>query len=785
MKFILIMLGVLVLAATPVWSNALKPTGLSSPGVTLAANGMARYSILVPALPDAKEERAATELARWLHEMTSADFRIVKEGPTVVRPYISVGATRVLQEAKLPQSQVKLNAEGIAIGQKDGNIYLFGGGQRGPLYAVMAFLEEDLGCRWYSPDTTVIPRSPNLTLAVVPRVENPKLIDERDPYYYDAFGNPDWQIRNRLNSPRSDIPAELGGNMTYASGPRGVLMVHTFNQLVPKEQYFETHPDYYALRDGERHSDGLCETNPEVRKIVIASALEALRATPAATEINISRLDGVSVCKCPVCKAVNEENRSDAGSLIEMVNDVADAIVKDFPKAKASTIAYGDSIDAPTKVKPRDNVTIRLCNDIHSWKYPLSSFATGNAPETIKYRKIIEDWAAISKQLSIWEYTANYDHYTAPMPNMHVLSPELKYYIAHNVTGMMLQGDYSGPHSDRATMRMWVMAKSMWNPSLSTDALIRDFNFGFYGKAAAPIQAYDELLNKVSAPYRDKILPNGIRFPTNVEFFSLDFVKRSLGLFEQAERLAQGDAKLLNRVEIAKLAIQYVILSRRKDFSYDEYAAALKQFSRVATANGLRYTKEPPSPDLPQKLVYFESKLRGRQVPVVPLPAAIAATIPVGKEAQNVIDVHPNDFTLWYEGQLVFKEDDPLASDGKTTRTVANTKMWTAQYPLTDIDDLDGDLWRTYVVARAKVKEGAPNSGSALNAGIYNTGTKTWTAEHEKSLEELAAGEYHVVDLGAHVLNNKDYIYTAPTNNPNMAELFVERIILVREPKAP
>ena len=54
-----------------------------------------------------------------------------------------------MKAANLPQAKVDLSEEGYAIAVKDGSLYIFGGRLRGAIYGVYAFLEEDLGCRWY------------------------------------------------------------------------------------------------------------------------------------------------------------------------------------------------------------------------------------------------------------------------------------------------------------------------------------------------------------------------------------------------------------------------------------------------------------------------------------------------------------------------------------------------------------------------------------------------------------------------------------------------------------
>ena len=103
-------------------------------------------------------------------------------------------------------------------------------------------------------------------------------------------------------------------------------------------------------------------------------------------------------------------------------------------------------------------------------------------------------WAAIGATMHIWDYTTNFSHYSLPMPNMQVVTPDIRWYIEHNARGIMLQGSYQSPGSDNGILRSWVWGKQLWDPSLDTRALMRDFIYGYYGKAAEPIAEYNDLL---------------------------------------------------------------------------------------------------------------------------------------------------------------------------------------------------------------------------------------------------------------------------------------------------
>ena len=136
-------------AASAQWSNALKPTGEPGPELTLAADGKTDYRIVVPIKPTTQDAKAAEELARWLKEMTGAEFPVVQETPDFlsVGRDISIGRTMLLHAAQLPEADADLGDEGYAIAVRDKMLFLFGGKQRGAISAVIALLEEDLGAR--------------------------------------------------------------------------------------------------------------------------------------------------------------------------------------------------------------------------------------------------------------------------------------------------------------------------------------------------------------------------------------------------------------------------------------------------------------------------------------------------------------------------------------------------------------------------------------------------------------------------------------------------------------
>ena len=217
--------GLAAVEPHPDWVNSLKPSGAPGPELTLALKGETEYVILLPAEPTDQDKKASEELAKWLGQMTGATFGIVNEGHDAPSgPVISIGKTARLDAADLPQKKADLDAEGIAIGVKGSDLFLWGGSIRGPINTVFVLLEEDLDCRWYSAENKpVIPHRPTLVFRPVPRVHIPPL-ELRDPFYAAALHR-DWSIQNRTNSRNLEIPEEWGGYpnsvpaMVHTSGP--------------------------------------------------------------------------------------------------------------------------------------------------------------------------------------------------------------------------------------------------------------------------------------------------------------------------------------------------------------------------------------------------------------------------------------------------------------------------------------------------------------------------------------------------------------------------------------
>jgi hypothetical protein len=553
------------------WHNSLKPTGQPGPELVLVADGLPTYTIDLGENPSPQAKTAAEELKRWVKEMTGA------AGP--ISTALGRTSIRIRTDRRLSDEEYR-----IAVDEKK-NLVLTGGPGRGVLNAVYALLEEDIGCRWYTREDTRLPHSPTLRLAPVPRTYAPPL-KLRDPFYWCAH-DADWSLHNRTNAPNAPVPESAGGHVDY-----GGLFVHTAASLLPPDQYFNDHPEYFAVNPaGKRYPAQLCATNPEVARIVTDKVLTTLEKNPHTEIVSVSKNDnaGDQICHCPNCTKLRQaEGGSDMAVQLVLVNKVAEAVEQRYPNVLVDTIAYLETSGVPKTIRPRKNVAVRLCNAmLGAWVHPFTP------AEKCDVVQLTREWSQVHNRLSVWDYTINFSHYLAPMPNLNVMAADVRFWIQNKAFGVMLQGGYQGP-AERDELKSWVTAKLMWDPRLNEHDLVEDFIVGHYGPAAPAILEYERLLADTATKHATDLAspPAGIRYPMDAPFLSKDFLDRATQIFVAAEQAAGADVATLRKVERAELPILYVKAVRGPEFVGKDYKAVLDRFERIARREKVQYLEE-------------------------------------------------------------------------------------------------------------------------------------------------------------------------------------------------
>ena len=543
--------------------------GAFGANVTLAQNGKSGYAIVIGTDASPSERHAAEELQNFFEQISGARLPVsTHAGPRMVL----VGDSAPLRALKLDISFRDLGPEGFVLKTAGPHLVIAGGRLRGSMYGVYTFLEK-LGCRWFAPGVSRIPRMGTVAVPPIDETQKPAF-EYREPFFSEA-ANRDWAARNKINGVLMKLDAATGGKIQYYP------FVHSFNTLVPPDRYFREHPEYFSLIDGKRRAERsqLCLTNPDVLRVGVESVERWIGEHPDATIFSVSQNDWMGWCECDNCRRVEqEEGGTHSGPLLRYVNALAAEIEKKHPGKLIDTLAYQYTEDPPAKVRPRANVRIRLCPIGVCEAHPY-----GQCPYSAYFMKNLNAWSKITGKLYIWHYNTNFAHYLLPFPDFDELAADIPMYKDHGVVGLFLEGSVTaGGGAENAELRSYIMAKLLWDPRTDVKAAIDEFHQAFYGQAAPPMLQYFEWMHRqVRRPPAGLGHHIWIYDSPGAPYLNADFIDKAAELLRQAESLAENDA-VRARVRKARLGIDYVRLTRAKRFQIDG------QSYRPGDLNGLK-----------------------------------------------------------------------------------------------------------------------------------------------------------------------------------------------------
>ena len=524
------------------------------------------------------------------------------------------------KDEALPEHAVSYKADGE-------NLYIRAGSWEGISAAVYTFLENELGIRFYSPEVEKIPEhaalafSEDLSFQYTPPV-HVRTVHSRLFYEHPRFAE-------KLRVTQEAFPGYV---------PRA--RVHTFHRFLPADQFYSEHPEYYALRNGKRLTTQLCLTNEDVFHIVKDSVESLLAKFPESDVISVSQDDNTQYCQCESCEAIHKREDSPAGSMIYFVNKIA----REFPEKQISTLAYQYTRKAPRQIKPASNVLITLCS-IECDR----SAAIGEKCED--FTKDLQDWAKLTDNIRIWDYTTQFTNFLAPFPNLHTLQPNIQLFTDNNAKWIFEQ--HSNQPSELFELRSYVTAKLLWDPQADESQIRDDFLEGYYEEAAPYVRAYiDKIHKELEKDSSFFLFLYGDPSQGFESFLSLDRLKEYDAFFDEAFERVKDRPELLERVSRARLSVDYAIL---------EYAK-----------RNLRESEEDPFFNLANRIHRFKGSTEGGKI-----------------TAMNEMRFTVAEYLDMYQKSLSRAKASNKAA-GKSVKLLTRPKKYAAEDPLSLTDGAYG-----------------------------------------------------------------------------------------------
>jgi len=206
---------------------------------------------------------------------------------------------------------------------------------------------------------------------------------------------------------------------------------HTSFKLLPKATYQSAHSGWYS-EDGKQ----LCYTahgNASEFSAMVDTAVEQLIYWFDRSQMNVAVIgmeDGKTICTCSACTANLNRYGADSASVIKFINAVSDKLQAHYTPygrdVSVYFIAYFKLLVAPTQyvneVKLSENAGVIYAANRTIADRPLNDPSNLiKAGDSRTYYTALEQWTAVTRNISYWLYETNFMMYMYPLANWQTL----------------------------------------------------------------------------------------------------------------------------------------------------------------------------------------------------------------------------------------------------------------------------------------------------------------------------------------------------------------------------
>lgn len=575
-----------------------KDAAISRPAdsaeLVLVEGGSPASTIVVADDADWWHRMAANWLQDYVQRATGATLSIVRERDAPGGTLICVGHTKRTREAGIHTDNLKwdgarlvvsgnvlflVGRDGVDVGRGDPSTKdlqdwyeddpwrpdRIGGtqgadlaGANGTCKAVVTFLEDICGVRWFMPveQGIVVPR--HLDLAVQ-RTLN-KRVDPVFAYASGSFlyGTPRLYPSAYANNFRIGIRLKTYGGHAWYSWVHASL--------------FDKHPEYFALRNGKRTAEGnhLCTTNLDVRDRMLGEICDLF--DQGYDWVQIGQSDGWQHCECDQCEAMDNfkpydpsvdgpdwykwlhtTSRQNPVERIHVLHNwVAEQVAISHPGKKVHYLAYIPTRWPSKKIKTYSpNIVAELCHEI---------------PE------MLDAWSGKVSAMTIykiwWDMSWVYGY--GPNPTPKEVADEIRRLRDKGVIGIYNGGDancwgLNGPV-------FYVMGKTIGDPDLNEIELVNEYCHGVYGDAGGQMIDFFQHLYRGPAR-RNKLLPDAPHGESLRARFPPRLISELEDLLKKAESVGvSGHAA--DNLRMTRIALDYLQLTTHMWLAYETFQVA-------------------------------------------------------------------------------------------------------------------------------------------------------------------------------------------------------------------
>ena len=558
----------------------------------------AKHTIVIAKDTDVSTKAVADDFADILREITDTEFAIVTDDSEPGECEIVIGANNA-RLAKLGLADMTRDfAEGEyeirTVGKK---LVIAGVPNRGTINGMYGFLQDHLGCRWFTPGAMKMPKQSTLKIDNIRDRQKPSFVWRSTNYnmHWDSA----WTARNRLN-----ICLTVGGtpSIQMLMSDDRVKTIENYSDVhglarIPKSLY-DKHPEFYSMRNGKRvcpknnhirqYRVQYCVTNPEFVKWLAQWIMkDRLRGRSKTTNhiVEIGQADNQLLCQCPVCKT-SYAKVGMSGTYVKFSNAVAEIVSKEYPNVTIRTQPYQKTaLPPPMKVHP----SVRPV-----WNHLVWCKTHGqDGCDVSRDRKVLSiptGWAKKTSRFGVWLNIIHMDHL---MPNLTMpgVANSLKAYKKLGIDYLFTETYPSSSRRDnvafdgdkllpaygvaerngyftvpfgREHLRGYLTCRLLWDADYDWKAGLREFCDYYYGPAGKEMAEFLLTVEDVSS--YEKTMDKSVMAYPGLHCISLaekpkwSSIEQWNALCDTAFNRTKNDKTYFRRVEMARATVDIAIM---------------------------------------------------------------------------------------------------------------------------------------------------------------------------------------------------------------------------------
>ncbi len=283
--------------------------------------------------------------------------------------------------------------------------------------------------------------------------------------------------------------------------------LHNLGYWLPPERYYDQHPEWYALLDGQRtrlvdHKQlCICTSNEEAVDTLVHNVLAFLRTNPAVGIVGVIVEDGVGMCQCDRCVRGDVDPkdafrpytggtsttaaRADVSKSLRyarLVNTVARAVAKEYPGRWVGHAAYNDLRWPPQGIAMEPNVVTWFATNYRDNAHPLSADSPSEMNRFLF--DILRQWKQVHPgKVILFEPFMGRDLMKSfPLPMAEAVCQQWPHLKRLGIDGAII--DCWSSNHETYCLQNLAFARSGWEDEVKVEEVFEDYLTGTFGAAA-------------------------------------------------------------------------------------------------------------------------------------------------------------------------------------------------------------------------------------------------------------------------------------------------------------